>query len=178
MIMTYMRNAFCFTVKKRASNLAMMGAVFMSRFFSLLPNFSLVGSFGFFQVNPIYYFLQLVVFDFFFGGYYQGWFFTYLGFSAYWLFGRVAGSRISRQVLFLPVASLAFYLLSNFGVWWYWYPHTLFGLLTCYVLGVPFYRNTLLGDLFFGGVIITLKAINRLSNHNLEQADHVNSSLG
>ena len=65
----------------------------------------------------------------------------------------------------VAVASLSgstlFFLLSNFGVWlegWL-YPRTWEGLVTCYVAGLPFYRNQLLGDLgytalFFGGVAL------------------------
>lgn len=48
-------------------------------------------------------------------------------------------------------ASVLFYLVSNFGVWAAggMYPPTFQGLVACYVAGLPFFRNTLLGDLFF-----------------------------
>lgn len=48
-------------------------------------------------------------------------------------------------------ASLQFFIITNFGVWLTtnMYPHTLEGLIQCYIMGVPFYRNTLLGDLFY-----------------------------
>lgn len=172
--MTDMHDSFYLTVKKMASNLIKAGAVLVSRFFSLLPNFSLVGSFGFFQANPVYYFAQLIIFDLFFGGYYRGWLFTYLGFGAYWVLGRLAGAKIARQITFLPIASLIFYLLSNLGVWWYWYPRTTAGLVSCYTLAVPFYRNTLLGDLFFGGMVIAIKAVSNLSNQHLNRVNHAN----
>ena len=41
----------------------------------------------------------------------------------------------------------SFFLVSNFSVWasgFNGYPHTLAGLVTCYVAGLPFYRNDLL----------------------------------
>ncbi len=58
----------------------------------------------------------------------------------------------------LPVAtvslasSVIFYLVSNFGVWreGLMYPHTWAGLIECYVAAIPFFRNTLIGDLAFG----------------------------
>lgn len=55
-------------------------------------------------------------------------------------------------------ASLQFFLITNFGVWatTNMYPHTLEGLIECYVMGIPFYRNTLMGDLFYTGLFITL----------------------
>ncbi|MDO8435315.1 MAG: hypothetical protein Q7S89_01375 [bacterium] len=49
--------------------------------------------------------------------------------------------------------SIVFFLVTNFAVWAVgsWYPHTLAGFLTNYTLALPFFRNTLLGDLFFVG---------------------------
>ncbi len=63
---------------------------------------------------------------------------------------RVGGAALSGSTLF--------FLVSNFGVWLagQLYPLTREGLLSCYLAGLPFYRNMLLGDLlytgaFFGG---------------------------
>ena len=128
--------------------------VFFSRFIKIMPNFSLVGSFGFFQKNLLLFFAQILAFDLLISGLYPGFLFSYLGFFSYWLFGRLANNSIKKQALLLPLASFFFFLFSNFGVWWYWYPRNLAGLTTCYTLALPFYRNTLLGDLFFGAVII------------------------
>jgi len=49
------------------------------------------------------------------------------------------------------VNSILFFLLTNFGVWLVGelYPRTGEGLLQCYILAIPFYRNTLLGDLAY-----------------------------
>ncbi len=123
--------------------------VFISRFAGLPANISPLGSFAFFGGNFYLYMLMIVVFDFIKGGFYRGFIFTYLGFASYWLVGRVM--RKSRlKMLFLPLASLSFFLLSNFGVWLSWYPHSLVGLKNCYILALPFYRNTLIGDVVFG----------------------------
>ena len=52
-------------------------------------------------------------------------------------------------------SSVLFYLVSNFGVWMNdgMYPADLSGLMACYAAGLPFFRNTLLGDLFFVSVL-------------------------
>lgn len=45
---------------------------------------------------------------------------------------------------------LAYFLLSNFGVWYIWpdtYPHTPAGLLDCFAKGLPFAKGTILGNL-------------------------------
>lgn len=47
-------------------------------------------------------------------------------------------------------ASLQFFLITNFGVWATgMYERGLDGLLQSYIMGIPFYRGTLLGDLFY-----------------------------
>jgi hypothetical protein len=49
------------------------------------------------------------------------------------------------------LASIAFYLVTNFIVWISsgMFPTTFEGLVECYTLAVPFFRNTLIGDLVF-----------------------------
>lgn len=46
------------------------------------------------------------------------------------------------------LATTLFFLITNFAVWYegILYPTTVDGLLQCYKLGLPFYRNQLLGD--------------------------------
>ncbi len=49
------------------------------------------------------------------------------------------------------LSSLIFFLITNFGAWltWDFYPKTISGLISSYVMALPFFRNSLLGDLFF-----------------------------
>lgn len=55
----------------------------------------------------------------------------------------IAGGAVMSAVLF--------FLLTNFAVWAFtpWYAKTLAGLVQCYLMGLPFFKNTLLGDLFY-----------------------------
>lgn len=130
--------------------------IFISRFGMLPANVSPLGSFGFFGKNVYLYFLTIVLFDLLKGGFYSGFLFTYLGFFSYWMFGKLAKTK-KLQFILLPFASFTFFLISNLGVWWYWYAHTASGLATCYTLAVPFYKNTLIGDLAFGYGFMGLK---------------------
>lgn len=52
-------------------------------------------------------------------------------------------------------ASVVFYLATNFGVWAFssWYPHDLAGLVSCFAAALPFFRNTLCGDLTFSSIL-------------------------
>lgn len=50
-------------------------------------------------------------------------------------------------------ASLQFFVITNFGVWaGGMYSRGLDGLLESYLMGLPFYQWTVLGDLFYTGV--------------------------
>lgn len=51
-------------------------------------------------------------------------------------------------------SSVGFFLVSNFAVWLAgtMYPMTASGLATCYVAGLPFFRNALISDLLFTAV--------------------------
>jgi hypothetical protein len=53
------------------------------------------------------------------------------------------------------VSSLLFFLITNMGVWLSsdLYPAGAEGLLQSYIAAIPFYRNTLIGDLLFTGLL-------------------------
>ena len=77
-----------------------------------------------------------------------------LGFSMITPF--VYGSFILISILFNEInlknvlaSSLLFFIITNFGVWVLGYPFTLEGLILCYTLAIPFFVNSILGDLFF-----------------------------
>lgn len=54
--------------------------------------------------------------------------------------------------------SLLFFVVTNFGhfVMTHSYPHTWQGLWMCYTLAIPFFRNALLGDLFYTTLLFGL----------------------
>jgi len=53
------------------------------------------------------------------------------------------------------LASVVFFLITNFAVWAgsVMYPKTLSGLIACFTAAVPFFWNTLLGNVFFVAVL-------------------------
>ena len=63
---------------------------------------------------------------------------------------RIAGAALT--------GSLTFFLVSNFGVWaaTNMYAKTVSGLMACYAAGIPFFRRTLEGDLFYAAVMFGL----------------------
>lgn len=51
--------------------------------------------------------------------------------------------------------SVLFFIITNYAVWQFspWYAKSAQGLIECYTLALPFFRNTLAGDLFYAAVL-------------------------
>jgi hypothetical protein len=60
---------------------------------------------------------------------------------------RIGGAAVASSVLF--------FIVTNFGTWAVsgMYPLTASGLAACYVAAIPFFQNTLAGDLFYSGLL-------------------------
>ncbi len=61
------------------------------------------------------------------------------------------------------MGSALFFLVTNFAVWAFGslYPRTWTGLLTCYAAAIPFFKNTLMGDVFYVGVLFGIYELAR-----------------
>jgi hypothetical protein len=90
-------------------------------------------------------------------GFYSGMWVTYLAVALIVLVGwaglqrlsvlRIAGAAVASSVLF--------FVVSNFGVWAMsgMYPLNGSGLAACYAAAIPFFQNTLAGDLFYASLL-------------------------
>jgi hypothetical protein len=85
----------------------------------------------------------------------------FLGFSTITLFVYLAFLLVSFigvyskniSVKTILISSISFFVITNFGVWLIGYPKTMTGFLECYTLAIPFFRNSLIGDFFYAGVM-------------------------
>ena len=84
--------------------------------------------------------------------------FVYGSFLIAGFFGLWCRSRRNIGVLYLVclASSIQCYLVTNFGTWLVsgLYPKNGTGLLQCYLAGVPFFRNSLVGDLFWFSLLL------------------------
>jgi len=64
-------------------------------------------------------------------------------------FARVLSTTLTGSILF--------YIITNFAVWAFGtiYPHSLSGLIASYTMALPFFRNSLAGDLFYTGALFS-----------------------
>ena len=81
----------------------------------------------------------------------------YLGLHSFmiWIYGTIMlCTLVSRYLNLITMSILApviFFITTNFGVWLTstLYPKTLDGLILCYTMAIPFFRNTLLSTIFY-----------------------------
>jgi hypothetical protein len=129
------------------------------------PNFSPVAALGLFAgatlgrraawLVPV---AALLLSDLFLGFYHpMSMFWNYTGFVSCLLLGSGLLGRtrsLARLGGATLASSLAFFALSNFGMWASgYYPRTLAGLGACYAAGLPFFRNTFVSDVLFTAVL-------------------------
>jgi hypothetical protein len=84
----------------------------------------------------------------------------------YWIYGAIAlivltGMFLLKKISFTRVltgslaASVIFFVITNIGTWIGnpMYPQTFQGLILCFEAAIPFFHNTLVGDVFYCGVL-------------------------
>jgi hypothetical protein len=161
-------NKLALTTGNKARLVAILAAIFAAAAMRLLPhppNFSPIAAMALFSGaylpgRPLAFaapFGALVLSDILLGGFYPGMNFVYLSFALTVLIGWALAKR--KTALWIGSAALAssalFFVLTNFGMWLFsgFYPPTVEGLVACYVAAIPFFQNTLAGDLFFSAVL-------------------------
>ena len=89
--------------------------------------------------------------------FYSGSLFTYGAFALIVVLGIFTLKKVRIPTLIASAfgASVIFFLVSNFGAWFssMMYPKTFAGLMACYTAGIPFFHNTILGDLVYTGIL-------------------------
>ncbi len=141
------------------------------RIFDFPPNFSpimAISMFGAYYYKNYWFFLLpltiMLVSDFYIGFYEWR-----IMLSVYGSIALISffGLKVKRKYSTLNIvqwsllSSLLFFVVSNFSVWLFgsWYPHNIYGLGECFYLAIPFFRNTMLGDLFFNGAFFGAYAL-------------------
>jgi len=149
---------------KTSSIIAVIFALAAFRLMHLLPNVSPIAAMALFagaqfsdkKLAFVIPFAALLISDFILGMH-STMIFVYLAFAlTVWV-----GISLSKRQNFISIAlaaigtSLIFFLVTNAGVWLMYntYSAGFTGLMESYIAGIPFYQNTLMGDLFFNVVL-------------------------
>ena len=72
---------------------------------------------------------------------------------------RITGGTLSGSILFFVVTNLGVFFFENM------YPKTWPGLVQCFTMAVPFFRNSLIGDVLYSFVFFALFAAAQWSHH-------------
>lgn len=123
--------------------------------------------------------LVMLISDYFIGFYGIDMIYVYGSFAITGLIGVWLKTHKKAQFVLgsALLSSILFFIITNFGVWAppsNWYPHTLAGLMQSYTLALPFFRNSLIGDvgytiLLFGGYELIQRFAKRLLPQKLFQ---------
>ena len=76
---------------------------------------------------------------------------TFFVYASFILVSYIGYASKKIKITTILLSSISFFIITNFGVWLLGYPKTLDGLLECYTLAIPFFRNSLIGDFFYAG---------------------------
>ena len=76
---------------------------------------------------------------------------VYLAFVGVTALGFVVKKMNIGSVL---LSSLLFFVVTNLGVWFLYYPLTPEGFTTCFTLAIPFFGYSIVGDLFFSAALL------------------------
>lgn len=101
--------------------------------------------------------ITMLIGDLFIGFY--GWQMMLVVYASYAVIG-LSGLLIKKHKSFATIAaggisaSIIFFLTTNWAVWQFspWYARDFGGLIQCYTMALPFFRNNLIGDLFYVSV--------------------------
>ncbi|KTD15935.1 Uncharacterised protein [Legionella lansingensis] len=144
--------------------------ILLSALYRIIPhpfNFTPIGAIALFagakfwdkHVAVLVTLLSMLLADLYLG-LYNSIIFTYLGLCSMVYIGTVIQKKESliNIVIAGVTGSLAFYVISNFGVWLLsgMYDHTMNGLAECYLLAIPFLQNSLNSTLFFSFLFFSI----------------------
>ena len=95
--------------------------------------------------------LALMIVSDFIIGFYSGMSFVWGGIVlisvfGIWLKGRKSFINVLSGSI---ISAMIFFIVTNFGAWLTWYPHTIDGLRQCYILAIPFFRSTLVSSVAY-----------------------------
>jgi len=154
-------------LKKNNLIISLIVFAILTRLIPHPPNFTPVTAIALFSAinfnnNLLKFFIpliSLIVFDIIIG-------FSLINFFVYHSFIVIVliGNHFKKiKLKLILISSVVFFIISNFGVWLLGYPKTVSGIIMCYTAAIPFFINTILGDLFYSYILkysfnVTLKS--------------------
>jgi len=152
---------------KGALIIAVMLLASLSRYiFADIPNITPILAMALFagamfKNNIIAYIIPvgaMIISDYFIGFHETSWV-IYIAFAMIAFLGTKTNEKSILSIGTFSISSaLLFFVVTNFAIWTLgaYFPMTLSGLIECYTMAIPFFRNTLLSTLAFSGILFGL----------------------
>ena len=147
-----------FNFQKLTSLIAVILLAIIARLIPHAPNFTPIGGLALFsgahfkkKVALIIPLAAMFISDIFLG-FHKTMPYVYVSFIIIALIGGlIKNDKWQSLALASLMSSVLFFLITNFGVWatGTMYQKNLSGLMQSYAFGIPFFRNTLISDLFY-----------------------------
>ena len=95
----------------------------------------------------------------------------YFSFLIIYFLGRLIKDNSLHVLLGSIGGSILFFIISNFGVWINGgYTYSIEGLVTCYMMAVPFFKNTLISTVLFSGIFYSIHHLFRLLSFRYQES--------
>ena len=135
-------------------------ALATSRFIPHPPNFTSLIALSFYV--PVFFgirFIPVVILSFALTdliiGFHSAMIFTWGSVLLIGFLTTYFSSSITKRLFGTLLGAIIFFIVTNLGIWIIsgYYERSVAGLITCYVLAIPFFYNTLLATIFFSTII-------------------------
>lgn len=143
------------------------------------PNFVPINAIGLFsgskfnKITAVIVPLLIMLISDVFLGFHKTMIFVYFSLVLVTLLGLRIGKFNNKKLFAYSItSSFIFFMITNFGVWLMFdmYPRTINGLINCYAMAIPFFGNSIMGDLFYtylvfyGFSFVENKLINKINS--------------
>ncbi len=148
-----------FNFQRLISYVAIILLAVVARLIPHAPNFAPIGGLALFsganfkKKSALLIPLAAMFFSDIFLGFHKTIPYVYVSFILITIIGKYLkeNPKVINLISASLLSSVLFFLITNFGVWMTgsMYPKTIGGLYQSYIMGLPFFRNTILSDFFY-----------------------------
>ena len=134
-------------------------AIVVTRLIPHPPNFTSLIAISFYATALLgIFYLPIILLSFFITdliiGFHQTLFFTWGSIVVIGLTSKYFVKDFKLRTIGVLLSAIIFFILSNFGVWLTGsYGYTMDGLISCYIMAIPFFKSTLAATIIYSFII-------------------------
>ena len=166
---------FCYSIlRNNFFPISLIFALALSRLIPHPPNFTpiisvaILSSFFFKNINLS---ISVILISMFISdlliGFHDYIFFTYIPLVVIAIIFKEKILKYKNILIYSIIGVIIFYLTSNFGVWFLGknYEENIQGLISCYIAGLPFLKNSLISTIFYTYLTFSIFKFSKILNY-------------